>query len=77
MPDKVEELYAFVMTAEDGDEGVPAFFTEQGWIPLIGADMERIDLLRKAAQNIATSEQQPIKLLRFAGPPEILEVIEP
>jgi len=62
---KIERLYAFIATdPEDGDEGVMAFSTQDGlMLPMIGADMDRVDQLRSIADGIskATGVDQQIK----------------
>ena len=45
---RIERLYAFVAVGERG-EGVMGMLTSSGWIPLVGADLERVESLRKYA----------------------------
>lgn len=73
---RVEQLYAFI--AEDDDqEGIPAANLLPGFmIPLVGADMARIDSMREVAQDIATSSGKTLRLCRFEVRTE-LEVFEP
>jgi hypothetical protein len=72
----IEEMFAFV--SEDGDcEGVVALQGRDGmWMPLVGADMARVDSIRVVAQKIANSTGRRLRLLRFTVRHE-LEVIEP
>jgi len=68
-------MFAFV--AEDtgpDDEGIIGTKTSEGWMPLVGADMARVDSLRPIAEAIAHQLGKPVKLLRF-GTCEELEVI--
>ncbi|GAH83034.1 unnamed protein product, partial [marine sediment metagenome] len=47
---RIEEMYAFV--AEDtgpDDEGVVGVNTGCGWMPLVGADMARVESLKPIA----------------------------
>jgi hypothetical protein len=54
MPKKITELYAFVVTCADGDEGIMAFKSgDITWMPMIGADLDRIESLRRIADAIA------------------------
>ena len=72
---RIESMFAFV--AEDtgpDDEGVIGTKTPEGWMPLVGADMARVDSLRPIAEAIARQLGKPVKLLRF-GTREELEVI--
>lgn len=72
---RIEEMYAFV-AEESGpdDEGVVAMKTELGWMPLVGADMARVESLKPIAKGIARGTGKRIKLLRFTNRDE-LEVI--
>lgn len=72
---KIDEMYAFVV--EDSgpdDEGIIGMNTKGGWMPLVGADMARIESLRPIARNIAYQLGKPVKLLHFDNRKE-LEVI--
>ena len=73
---KIEEMYVFI--AEDGpnDEGVSAFQIGDTWLPMVGADMKRVDSMKPVAQLIADRTGQTIKLIRFTQREEI-ETIEP
>ena len=74
---RIEEMYAFV--AEDSgpdDEGVVAMSVRNVMLPLVGADMKRVESLRPIAKRIAQSTGKPIKLLHFVTRQE-LETIQP
>ena len=63
---RIEEMFAFV--AEDSgpdDEGIVGMNTGAGWMPLVGADMARVESLRPIARTIAAETEVRIKLLRF------------
>lgn len=63
---RIEEMYAFV--AEDSgpdDEGVVSMNTVAGWMPLVGADMARVESLRPIARSIGEQTGKKIKLLHF------------
>jgi len=69
---RIEEMYAFV--AEDtgpDDEGVVAMSIGNVMIPLVGADMARVDSLRPIAKEFAASTGKKIKLLRFTHREEL------
>ena len=73
---KIEQMYAFV--AEDSspdDEGVIGMMTGGGWMPLVGADMARVNSLRPIAESVAHQLGKPVKLLCFEQRSEI-EVIQ-
>ena len=52
-PLKIDGLWAWIATEDDGQEGVIGQATRIGWLPLIGADRERIESYRDIAQGIA------------------------
>jgi hypothetical protein len=64
MATKVTEMFAFIAEDEKGDEGVMAFHTpQQGWMPLVGADIERVSSLIPYAKRM--SQGKPYKILHF------------
>lgn len=72
----ITEMFAFIAVDETG-EGVLAVQTSDGMMmPLVGADLARIDSLRPIAQQLATAHNQTIKLIKFTVREE-LEVIRP
>lgn len=76
---KIERLFAFVV--EDNgpdDEGVAAFHISGSsmFMPMIGADMDRVESLKSQARLIARATGKPVKLVEFSQRTE-LEVIEP
>lgn len=51
---KIEKLYAFVSKDKNGSEGIMAVLQPGGiWLPLIGADIDRVNSLIPIADNIA------------------------
>lgn len=64
---KIEELYAFVSYNKDDptDEGLMAMRLGDQWIPLIGADMKRVEHLKKHAEITSTFSNKPYKILHF------------
>lgn len=73
---KIEQMYAFII--EDTgpeDEGLIGMATPEGWMPLVGADMERVESLRPIAKRAAAQVGKPVKLIRFTTREE-LEVID-
>jgi len=71
---RIEEMYAFI-AADTGpdDEGliaVPSETDQDGtsvWLPLIGADMERVDSLRELARGIGREAGTKVTLVRFSN----------
>lgn len=75
MPLRINELFAFI--AEDGEgEGLAAFMTPTGWMPMVGADPARIESLKERAREVAKLSGKRIRLCRYSVREE-LEVIEP
>lgn len=73
---RIDQMYAFVATDKDGTEGIVGAATANGWMPLVGADMERVDQLRPLVKEIAKATNVTVRLLRFSVREE-LEVITP
>ncbi len=69
---KITQIYAFV--AEDSgpdDEGITAMPVGHFWMPMVGADMARVNSLRKIAAGIARRTKKPVKILRFSHREEL------
>ncbi|KKL91894.1 hypothetical protein LCGC14_1166560, partial [marine sediment metagenome] len=62
----IEKMYAFV--AEDSgpdDEGIVAMQVGDVMIPMVGADMARVESLRPIARAISRRTRKEIKLIHF------------
>lgn len=73
---KITEMFAFI--AEDtgpDDEGVAAFNVGEAWYPMVGADWDRVDILKDIAKGIALRTGKELKLVRFTTREEI-EIIK-
>lgn len=63
---KISEMYAYVVDEGNGDEGIPAWLSPHGvWLPLVGADINRIESLQPVAREIATKLGKPLTLRKF------------
>lgn len=63
---KIETIYAFISTEEGPeDEGVVAVKVGDVWMPLVGADMKRVESLRPLAKEIAQTTGKRIVLAKF------------
>lgn len=71
MEEKIEELYCFCVVGKDGSEGIPSMLANGTWMPLIGADMRRVDSLKKIVRTMERQTKTKIKLLRFTVREEI------
>jgi hypothetical protein len=64
---KVEQMFAFLAVDQSGDEGVLAWPLPDGTLlPLLGADMKRMETVRPFAQQIANVRGVPVKLAVFS-----------
>ena len=70
----LKELYAFVADDKDG-EGVMAMRRGQDWMPLIGADLERVKYLVPAAKEIARASRTKFRILLFNNREDITKQI--
>jgi hypothetical protein len=76
MPDRIEELWAFIAENETG-EGLAGFWDpNSGWMPMVAADERRVISLRPMAERIARESGKPIRLVRFHVRTEV-ETIDP
>jgi len=72
---KIDVMYAFIaVDKEPNDEGVVAAFLNGAWMPLVGADMKRVESLKLLAQNIAKATGKKITLAKFQAREDV-EVI--
>ena len=75
---RIESMFAFIQMDTDNTEGVIAMLDVSSgtWIPLVGADMDKVKQLRPVAQRTALTTGRPVHLIHFTNREEI-EVIEP
>jgi hypothetical protein len=64
---KIERLYAWVATEPDGGEGVCSMLLGGVQMPLIGADMARVESLRDHAAFVARMSGYPVRLVEFSA----------
>lgn len=72
---KIEEMYAFV--AEDSgpdDEGIVAMSMGNIMMPLVGADITRVENYKALARTIGQTTGKKIKLLRFTNRVDMGEI---
>ena len=72
---RITEMFAFILLDDDNTEGIPAFNAKGIAMPLVGADMARVDSLRPIAQQLAKDMHKKITLAKFSVR-EDLEVLE-
>jgi hypothetical protein len=63
---RISEVHAYIVVTENGDEGIAAFLSEGVWMPMICADMARVESMRPMARRIAEATGQEVRLVKFA-----------
>lgn len=71
---KIEVMYAFIAEEGPNDEGVIAAKLGGVWMPLVGADMERVKVLEPLAKKIALATKQKITLVKFEKRTDLREI---
>ncbi len=72
---KIEALYAFI-TTDTGpeDEGIVAAHMGDKWLPLVGADLDRVNSLRSLAMQISHATGKKIVLAKFSVREDLEEI---
>lgn len=70
---RIESMYAFVTVDPDDDtEGIIGFSSPDGqWLPMVGADMERVEQLRPIATSIARQTGREVRVVHFTERVEV------
>lgn len=75
---KITELWAYII-ADTGpdDEGVTSFWKPgmQLHMPMVGADLARMESLKPYARQIAKGAGKPVRLVKFSNLEEIEEIL--
>lgn len=72
---RINQMFAFVILDDDGTEGVPAMLIEGVWMPLMGADMARVDSLIHLVETEPAFAGRKLTVHRF-GHRETVRVID-
>lgn len=70
----IDTLYAFIMRDDDGTEGLMGTMTPTGWMPLIGADLQRAASLEHIAQETADASGKCVTLAHFSVRENVKEI---
>ena len=62
---RIERIFAFIAEENPQDEGIVAMKMGAAWMPLVGADMARVESLRPIAEDIAKVTGKTVKLIVF------------
>lgn len=76
MNERIDTLFAFIAVDDDGSEGVMAFMSPEGWMPMVGADEARINSLKPIAQQMSSWTKKQVVLTRFTAREDV-ELIVP
>ena len=64
---RIDSLFAFIVVDDDLTEGVPALDVEGiGLMPMMGADLAMVDVLRPHARAWAAHHGKPVALVHFS-----------
>jgi hypothetical protein len=65
-PKLIDQVFCFVASDSDGNEGLTAFLNHQGhWIPMVACDQDRLASMMLMAQSIAAETGTEIKIYHF------------
>jgi hypothetical protein len=74
---RIEQMFAFICEEQGSDdEGVVGASFGSQVLPLVGADMERVESLKPLAQSVADKLRKKIKIVVFSKREEV-GLIEP
>lgn len=62
---RINQLFCFVIVDQDGTEGVPAVNLGGTWFPLMGADMARVEDLKRIVEHDPLFKGKRITIQRF------------
>lgn len=74
----IDEIWAIVGENPDDDpptEGVVAFQTRDGWLPLIAADPARLKHIREMGKVLSAAQGKAFKVIKFSTR-EVVETLD-
>lgn len=73
----ITKVTAFVaIDPNDGDEGVIGFKTDNGWLPLICADEDRIKQMFPIAEKLRTDTGQDYSIIQFSVREDVTDEVK-
>lgn len=72
---RIDEMFAFISKDENGNEGVCAFKSPMGWMPMVGADQKRADQLMAVAKDLVAETGKEIIFCKFSSRTEIQRIL--
>lgn len=74
---KILSIHAIISTDnEDGAEGVVAYHTPMGWLPMVAADAIRLKQLLEKAEELKKENGMDYKVIRFDHREDVTEEIK-
>jgi hypothetical protein len=73
---KITTLTAFISIDKNDEEGVMAFNSDQGWVPLVCADEARIKSMLTIAEDIKKMSGMPYRIIQFSVRTDVTEEIK-
>lgn len=71
---RITTIHAILGIDAEDEEGIPAWITPDGPMPLIASDHVRLDQLKVMAQQIADNTGMNFKIVRFSVREDIGEI---
>jgi hypothetical protein len=73
----ITKVTAFVaIDPKNGDEGVMAFKSDTGWMPLICADEERTRHMLPIAEQISSATGQKYRIIQFSTREDVTDQVK-
>ncbi len=63
----MRDMYAFVVTDENGQDALIEAKTSDGFIPMIAVNRAQAESLEPYAQKLARKTHQEVRLIKFSG----------
>lgn len=75
-PARIDDVYMFVTTDAQGNEGIPTYLSDGIFYPLVAGDPARLVLIQEKAEIIASLSGQTLCLYKFSSR-ELLDTVTP
>ena len=69
--ERIDQMYAFIASDEDGEGVIGMKVNENEWLPLVGADMARVESLKSYARSLSAATGKKVILVRFTNREEL------
>lgn len=72
---KIETITAIIGADENEEEGIWSALSDGVWVPMIGADWDRVKSMVPAAMSMARTTGKKFKVIRFSQMTDITEEV--